>query len=264
MRPYRPLRGRIPASGARCRAEQVPSRGMRWMRPRRRAWAGTTRLGRLHCRIPTGGAPAPSCAGPCSALRGRTPLNWPRPRTSAISSKSESLACVLIARSAVRPLPARACLGGAAVSRPGQANSDAALCAPSRTTLRETESGAHPRKRARCGAEQVPSRGMRWMRPRRRAWAGTTRLGRLHCRIPTGGAPAPSCAGPCSALRGRTPLNGPRPRTSAISSKSESLACAHIARSAVASPRAGPLLRASRSDASEPIQTKGYHHLLVR
>ena len=35
--------------------------------------------------------------------------------------------------------------GGAAAWRPGLAASHAALCAPARTTLRETESGAHPR-----------------------------------------------------------------------------------------------------------------------
>ena len=56
--------------------------------------------------------------------------------------------------------------------------------------------GSHPHKWARCRAEQVPSRCVRWMRPRRRARAGPTRLGRLHCRIPASGAPAPSYAGP--------------------------------------------------------------------
>ena len=60
---------------------------------------------------------------------------------------------------------------------------------------------SHPHRWARCRAEQVPSRCVRWMRPRKRARACTTRHVRLHGRIPASGAPAPRCAGPCSALR---------------------------------------------------------------
>jgi hypothetical protein len=36
--------------------------------------------------------------------------------------------------------------GGVAAQRPGQTSPNAALCAPARTTLRETESGAHPQR----------------------------------------------------------------------------------------------------------------------
>jgi len=46
----------------------------------------------------------------------------------------------------VRLLPAGASWGGAVVWRPGQMCVEAALSAPSRTTLRETESGAHPQR----------------------------------------------------------------------------------------------------------------------
>src|SRR5437867_492902 len=56
---------------------------------------------------------------------------------------------------------------------------------------------SHP-QRARRRAEQG---SLRDVTPETREGRRATRLGRLHCRIPTSGAPAPSCAGPCSAFR---------------------------------------------------------------
>jgi hypothetical protein len=62
---------------------------------------------------------------------------------------------------------------------------------------------SHPRKRARRRAEQ----GSLWdVTPQTREGRRATRLGRLHCRIPTSGAPAPSCAGPCSLAHARTSI----------------------------------------------------------
>ncbi len=52
-----------------------------------------TRLGRLHYRIPASGAPAPTCAGPCSAVRGRTWL-WFAPCRAPISRVSNRSWCV--------------------------------------------------------------------------------------------------------------------------------------------------------------------------
>ena len=69
--------------------------------------------------------------------------------------------------------------------------------APGPTAFSFAPARSHP-QRARRRAEQ----GSLWdVTPETRKGRRATRLGRLHCRIPTSGAAAPSCAGPCSAFR---------------------------------------------------------------
>jgi len=69
--------------------------------------------------------------------------------------------------------------------------------APVQSAFWSAPTRSHP-QRARRRAEQ----GSLWdVTPETRKGRQSTRLGRLHCRIPASGAPAPSCAGPCSTFR---------------------------------------------------------------
>jgi len=146
--------------------------------------------------------------------------------------------------------------GGAVVLGPGLARIDAASCAPARTTLRETESGAHPqgallrvsrphasewaksrKRRSFSNADDVrcvPSRplhgtaapGGRKLGAERSCWdPGWRELMRPRAPLPAPLFERPSPGripqGPCSAFRGRTPLSGPRSRKTRTFSNAE-------------------------------------------
>ena len=78
------------------------------------------------------------CCGRCNVEQG------PRLRGCDRGTGHERVASGRMRVFAVRPLSAGVAWGGVTARRPGHASSNAALCAPTPTTLRETESGAHP------------------------------------------------------------------------------------------------------------------------
>ena len=147
-------------------------------------------------------------------------MNGPRPRTSAILSKSESLACVLIARSAVASPRAGRVAGRSRFHRgvcdgcdPGDAHGPAprasagfTVASPQVGPLLRVAPAPAPRcavGRLCMGQDQGQAQSHREVRA---SHASLSPAPRSH----------PRKRGPCSALRGRTPLTQFRPRGTTI------------------------------------------------